>query len=404
MHQYLIVADDFTGANDSGLQLRRKGLSTHVTIGKYIRSDKPIEALVLDTESRNIEEKEATVLVRSTLEAVDAGSFPIVMKKIDSTLRGNVCAEVMEVAAFCAAELIIVSPAFPDQGRTVEGGRLLVHGKPLLETGHGKDPRKPVEEDNLVSLFSKGQRVYTVVHQEAGAAFPDLGGKTILVCDARTQDDLFHLVRLAKNREEKVLYVGSAGLADALCNVQYPSRGVLGMVASLSEVTREQVRYAKEHGIFTEVVEVESLLGEVDPYPIIKRVKEAISQSKPALVVVSSVLDESAFIRSLEEGAQQGLSSDAVAATIRDSFSLLGKALVEQCEISGLFLTGGDTAFGLLEVLGIHEVEIVREVQGGIPLLEVPTGGYASMRIVTKAGAFGNDQAIAYSLRVLQER
>jgi uncharacterized protein YgbK (DUF1537 family) len=49
-------------------------------------------------------------------------------------------------------------------------------------------------------------------------------------------------------------------------------------------------------------------------------------------------------------------------------------------------------------------VEIVREVQGGIPLLEVPTGGYASMRIVTKAGAFGNDQAIAYSLRVLQER
>lgn len=404
MHQYLIVADDFTGANDSGLQLRRKGLSTHVTIGKYTRSEKTIEALVLDTESRNIDEKEASVLVRSTLEGVDAESFPIVMKKIDSTLRGNLCAEVMEVAAFCAAELIIVSPAFPDQGRTVEGGRLFVHGKPLLETEHGKDPRKPVEEDNLLTLFSKGQSVYTVVLQEAGASFPALEGKTILVCDARTQDDLFHLVRLARKREEKVLYVGSAGLADALCNVQYPSRGVLGMVASLSEVTRNQVRYAKEHGIFTEVVEVESLLGEVDPYPIIKRVKEAISQSKPALVVVSSVLDESAFSRSLEEGSKRGLSSDAVAATIRDSFSLLGKALVEQCGISGMFLTGGDTAFGLLEVLGIHEVEIIREVQGGIPLLEVPTGGYASMRIVTKAGAFGNDQAIAYSLRVLQER
>ncbi|MDD4301673.1 MAG: four-carbon acid sugar kinase family protein [Sphaerochaeta sp.] len=404
MHQYLIVADDFTGANDSGLQLRRKGLSTHVTIGKYTRSEKTIEALVLDTESRNIDEKEASVLVRSTLEGVDAESFSIVMKKIDSTLRGNLCAEVMEVAAFCAAELIIVSPAFPDQGRTVEGGRLFVHGKPLLETEHGKDPRKPVEEDNLLTLFSKGQSVYTVAHQEEGAALPALEGKTILVCDARTQDDLFHLVRLARKREEKVLYVGSAGLADALCNVQYPSRGVLGMVASLSEVTRNQVRYAKEHGIFTEVVEVESLLGEVDPYPIIKRVKEAISQSKPALVVVSSVLDESAFSRSLEEGSKRGLSSDAVAATIRDSFSLLGKALVEQCGISGMFLTGGDTAFGLLEVLGIHEVEIIREVQGGIPLLEVPTGGYASMRIVTKAGAFGNDQAIAYSLRVLQER
>jgi uncharacterized protein YgbK (DUF1537 family) len=49
-------------------------------------------------------------------------------------------------------------------------------------------------------------------------------------------------------------------------------------------------------------------------------------------------------------------------------------------------------------------VEILREVQGGIPLLEVPTGNYASMRIVTKAGAFGNKQAIAYGMRVLQER
>nr|WP_319475185.1 four-carbon acid sugar kinase family protein [uncultured Sphaerochaeta sp.] len=395
MQQYLIVADDFTGANDSGLQLRRKGLSTHVTIGSHRASEKSIEALVLDTESRNTDEAEASALVRSALKGLDAGSFSMVMKKIDSTLRGNICTEVMEVAAFCAAELVIVSPAFPDQGRTVEGGRLLVHGKPLLETEHGKDPRKPVEEDNLVTLFSKGQNMYTVVHQAAGAAFPDLEEKTILVCDANTQEDLFRLVMLARKREEKVLYVGSAGLADALCNVQYPSRGVLGIVASLSEVTRNQVRYAKDHGIFSEVVEVESLLGEVDPYPIIKRVKKAIAQSKPALVVVSSVLDES---------TQRGLSSDAVAAKIRDSFSLLGKALVEQCEISGLFLTGGDTAFGLLEALGIHEVEILREVQGGIPLLEVPTGGYASMRIVTKAGAFGNDQAIVHSLRVLQEQ
>ncbi len=229
-------------------------------------------------------------------------------------------------------------------------------------------------------------------------------GNTILVCDALSQDDLLHLASWASKQKEQILYVGSAGLADALCNVQYPSRGVLGLVASLSGVTREQVRYAKEHGIYTESVAVETLLGDGDFSLLIKRIKEAVLEQKPVLVVVSSVLDEDAFSRSLEEGAQKGLSSDAVASRIRDSFSLLGKTLVEQCGISGLFLTGGDTAFGLLEVLGINEVEILREVQGGIPLLEVPTGAYASMRIVTKAGAFGNDQAIAYSLRVLQER
>ncbi len=248
-------------------------------------------------------------------------------------------------------------------------------------------------------------------HHQKGAAFPSMEGNTILVCDALSQDDLLHLASWASKQKEQILYVGgSAGLADALCNVQYPSRGVLGLVASLSGgVTREQVRYAKEHGIYTESVAVETLLGDGGDFSLlIKRIKEAVLEQKPVLVVVSSVLDEDAFSRSLEEGGAQkgGLSSDAVASRIRDSFSLLGKTLVEQCGISGLFLTGGgDTAFGLLEVLGINEVEILREVQGGIPpLLEVPTGAYASMRIVTKAGAFGNDQAIAYSLRVLQER
>ncbi len=81
MHQYLIVADDFTGANDSGLQLRRKGLSTHVTIGNHTQSEKPIEALVLDTESRNIREEEASSLVHSSLEGLDASSFSVIMKK-----------------------------------------------------------------------------------------------------------------------------------------------------------------------------------------------------------------------------------------------------------------------------------------------------------------------------------
>jgi len=404
MHHYLIIADDFTGANDSGLQLKRKGLSTRVTIGSYFPRDTLADALVLDTESRNTSELEAASLVHSALQGLDDRAFSVIMKKIDSTLRGNICTEVMEVATFCTAELIIVSPAFPDQGRTVQGGRLLVHGKPLLESEYGKDPRKPAMEDDLVSLFSQGQNTYRVAHHLKGTAFPAVEGKTILVCDALTQDDLLHLANWAVQRKEQILYVGSAGLADALCNVQFPSRGVLGMVASLSGVTRNQVMYAKKHGIVTEEVAVETLLEAGDFSVLIQRIKETILGRKPVLVVVSSVLDETAFNRSIEKGDKKGLSSDAVAARIRDSFSLLGKDLVEQCDVGGLLLTGGDTAFGLLEALGIHEVEILREVQGGIPLLEVPTGNYASMRIVTKAGAFGNKQAIAYGMRVLQER
>ena len=50
--RYLIIADDFTGANDTGVQLRRRGFPTEVLFcGKPMGADRSI---VIDTESRNV--------------------------------------------------------------------------------------------------------------------------------------------------------------------------------------------------------------------------------------------------------------------------------------------------------------------------------------------------------------
>jgi uncharacterized protein YgbK (DUF1537 family) len=53
MQTYLIIADDFTGANDTGLQLVRRGVPTRVQIG-HLRELPARYSLVLDTESRNL--------------------------------------------------------------------------------------------------------------------------------------------------------------------------------------------------------------------------------------------------------------------------------------------------------------------------------------------------------------
>ena len=45
--RYLIIADDFTGANDTGVQLRRRGFPTEVLFcGKPMGADRSI---VIDT-------------------------------------------------------------------------------------------------------------------------------------------------------------------------------------------------------------------------------------------------------------------------------------------------------------------------------------------------------------------
>ena len=79
----------------------------------------------------------------------------LVYKKLDSTLRGNVAAEL--AAAFGAAgrERAIVAPAFPAAGRTTVGGTQLVHGVPVDETEMRDDPQTPVREAHVPTLLDE---------------------------------------------------------------------------------------------------------------------------------------------------------------------------------------------------------------------------------------------------------
>jgi len=86
----------------------------------------------LSTESRDLDD----ALMRRRMEAVAsvasvasvAGQCDLVFKKIDSTLRGNVGAEILACMAAFGRRFAVVTPAFPDMGRTVLGGYLHVDG------------------------------------------------------------------------------------------------------------------------------------------------------------------------------------------------------------------------------------------------------------------------------------
>ena len=58
MNRCFIVADDFTGANDTGVQLTRRGFRTKVVLKPEGVADDGL-SYVLDTESRNIPGEES---------------------------------------------------------------------------------------------------------------------------------------------------------------------------------------------------------------------------------------------------------------------------------------------------------------------------------------------------------
>lgn len=126
MSKFLIIADDFTGANDTGVKLTEEGMPVNVFFSAF--NIVPNISCVLDTETRNDSEKAAYEKVKTILNSVDINQFDFIYKKIDSTLRGNIIPEIKAISECFLPDYIVFAPALPALGRQVMNKRLLVNG------------------------------------------------------------------------------------------------------------------------------------------------------------------------------------------------------------------------------------------------------------------------------------
>ena len=244
----LVVADDRSGACDTGHQFAARGFETVV-----VSRDKSATAdvLVVDTDSRYADAASAAERVREAVKTRDPG---LVYKKIDSTLRGNLVAEVDAALAASGADVAVVAPAFPAEGRTTVGGYHLVDGTPVAETTAGADPDAPVDTSHLPTRFAGSNHqvdhlpidavgdASTVTDRLADAASEDR--PVIVTCDAATEDHLAAIARAAAgtglaDSPIDVLCVGSAGLAR---HVTVGTKPALSSASSGAPVPRRSTR------------------------------------------------------------------------------------------------------------------------------------------------------------------
>ena len=175
-----VIADDLTGAADAGAQLARAGYRTGVAFwGAPVPPAPDLDAVVVDTDSRELAPAEAAE--RAAAAAGALSRAPLLLKKVDSTLRGPIGPEVRAALQASGRARVVFAPAFPALGRITRGGVQYVDGQPLT------DLRQLVSDPCVVA-------------------------------DAEEQDDLVALVHAVADPEQ-VLWVGSAGLAGALGTV-----------------------------------------------------------------------------------------------------------------------------------------------------------------------------------------
>jgi len=412
-----IIADDLTGALDTGVKLTKQGYRVEVAIGltknnKTTNMDQDIDALVIDTETRDLPTAKAKENITNFLDIFSFNDQDIIYKKIDSTMRGNIACEIGQIMNRLNKDVCIFTPALPANGRVVVGGYLLVGNQPLGiseyyngELNQGQASYIPnllnQQTDIPIGLVELKEVINgeKYILEEIERLYKR--GKKIIVIDAVNEQDLKNIVQSCQELQESILYAGSAGLANCLFkpavikkesikNTTDQQKGNFLIVAGTrNDILAKQIDYLKEKKSITDLkIDIGEVILDKEE-SIQKYLRRAVSglSEVPYLVVRPDPLyQEKEYIDKL---LKKQLTFRELEIRIRDFLSALSTALIVECQIDNLIVTGGDTAKGLCEVLGINSLLINDELLPGIPLSTPNSKKYNYLKLVTKAGGFG---------------
>ena len=377
----LVIADDLTGSADTGIQFGNHGVRARVWLR---RPSATLEGVhIVDTNSRGSTPATARSRVRawSRLTTPDARVY----KKIDSTLRGNVGAEIEAALRGCRRRIAIVAPAFPDNRRTTVNGIQLVGGVPVHETTIANDPAHPMRAPTIAAALAEQTRLpitridiasvrggATSLANEVKGALSTSREPQICIVDAELNSDLALIAGAIELLGSIVLPVGSAGLAHFLAKKWLHNdliddqpldigRRVLLVSGSQNPTTLEQIRI-----LSTEL--------DIDPCDLFSHSPRFIS----------ACLQENAVI-AVSANAPKEWSANQIARTI----GLRVRGIIRATRPDALIVTGGDTARGILDLLGAQAIDLIAEVASGVPHGRIVGGIADGLPIITKAGGFG---------------
>ena len=404
----LVIADDFTGANDTGVRFNKRGLTVDVILNLCVPYRGNADVVVVNTDSRAMMIENAQQQIQ---QAFSVGQSKYIYKKLDSTLRGNIGAEIAACLNTSKRNFAFVCSALPQSGRTVENGICYVKGVPLLETEFATDPKTPIESSNVSAIISAQTHIPVVVinlsllrdsvrcaqHiQQAALQYP----QCIFSFDAVESQDL-RLINEQINRfSQPCIVAGSSGLAEYLQIGNETANPILFVIASMSEITQQQVAYIKNNPDITIInIDVERLLT-VDAYPqqIIETALKALEHQQHLVLKTDSSLSARNHIGQLCETLSLNRRMLGEQITKRLSAITIQLLTKRQYRLAALFLTGGDMAIAVAKSLSLNCYRIVGEIENGVPFGYFPNSALEHIPVITKAGGFGTPNVLQNSI------
>jgi uncharacterized protein YgbK (DUF1537 family) len=343
----LALADDLTGALEVGAKFAARGMAAVVANVVTNASELPGDAavVVINTESRHFAPEDAG----SAVSAAAASDAPIIYKKTDSTLRGNIRAELQALARLYPEARIAYVPAYPAMGRTVRAGHLYVNGIPVNETSFARDPLNPVTESSVARVIGDGFEC--------------------TIFDGETTDDIARAAAAILQDPRYRILAGPAALAEALAEA-------MGVILAIPR---------QVPGRWPTVRKCLVVNGSLH--------ERSAQQIEHALASGAAGVADTASWRILKTDTCAGAPLD-----IAHETGARFRNLLAETKFDALLIFGGDTASAILRALGCSHLRPFGELVEGVPISRVEG---RDLHFITKAGGFGDVDVICRVREIL---
>jgi len=418
------IADDYTGASDLANTLTRAGLRTVQTIG--VPSDDlalpEVDAVVVSLKSRSIEAGLAVSRSRAADKWLRSRGAGHVLFKIcstfDSTDAGNIGPVMDALRADSGEGAVLVTPAFPETGRTVYQGNLFVGAVPLNESPLKDHPLNPMHDSNLVRVLARQSRTQiglvdlaTVTRgaEAVRARLAELAGKGIgaAIIDAVFDRDLETIGLVAG---EHRLSVGASGiglgLARALVSTGKVKPGAASsesaaavggpaacLAGSCSQATLQQIANAERIMPVLHLDQDRIITGANEAERALDWARPRLADG-PVLIASSAKPEDVAALQ-----ARHG--RDAAGHAIEQAMADIAENLVK-AGVRRLIVAGGETSGAVVDRLEIPGFLVGAEIAAGVPVLRAVGAEAGEMLLALKSGNFGGPEFFADALRLMR--
>ncbi|MBR0717428.1 3-oxo-tetronate kinase [Bradyrhizobium liaoningense] len=417
------IADDYTGASDLANTLTRAGLRTVQTIG--VPSDDlalpEVDAVVVSLKSRSIEAGLAVTRSRAAEKWLRSRGASHVLFKIcstfDSTDAGNIGPVMDALRDDCSEAIVLVTPAFPETGRTVYQGNLFVGAVPLNESPLKDHPLNPMHDSNLARVLARQSStnvglvdLATVTRgaEAVRARLSDLAAKGIgaAIIDAVFDRDLETIGLVAGSHR---LSVGASGIGLGLARALVSSGKVTSnasgadagapvggpaacLAGSCSQATLQQMANA-ERAMPVLHLDPTRIFTDNEAQRALAWARQRLSDG-PLLIASSATPEAVAAV-------QSRYGRDAAGHAIEQTMADIAEGLV-QSGVHRLVVAGGETSGAVVDRLKIPGFLVGAEIAAGVPVLRAVGAKEGAMLLALKSGNFGGPEFFTDALGLMR--